>query len=448
MADRINRQCAVAALLVTAGLCVAMPIRGHGHLRTITAAPSPGGGANPPADANIGQDIQYINRIYRQIGMSFIHASDVQIIGAASYGNPTGANGLFTKERVPGAIHMYYVNQYTGVATAATWGAEDVASLPAAQRNPGIITNPYTNNFNTGRMIDTMAHELGHMLMDTWRFRNAEGNTNSNGMIHSTYVQDVMSPSNQPRNIPGNLNQVWPGGPNDQIRRQVGYYDVNAAATHQNKKVPMHYAMFRNSNQGLITVDAADQIKVGIDNGAGLVDTGMYDWNAARTPEQGAQYLDLGGGRHVQVYEGAQRMPNNEERLSFHFYSDLAWGNATPSFKMMDIDSVDAPVEKYLGYVGLSSIVEVSPDFTTDGKVMDGPGANLVDRLVSTVDYNIASVFNASTGKLESFTVQIIRAGALNGMKDIVISFNLQIPTPGAATVLFLAGLVAARRRR
>ena len=127
----------------------------------------------------------------------------------------------------------------------------------------------------------------------------------------------------------------------------------------------------------------------------------------------------------------------------------MDWGNAMPLFKVSDVDSVEAPVLKYTGFVAGSAIVEVSADFTTDNKVMDGGGGGvLVTRLVPNIDFTVTSLFNVGTGKLDSMSLQIIRAGALNGMKDIVVSFNLTVPTPGSAAVLGLAGVFAARRRR
>src|SRR5262249_171667 len=81
-------------------------------------------------------------------------------------------------------INIFYVQNYTE-ARAQGWSAEDVGANVA---NVGAVTNP-AGAGGSNRRNDTIAHEIGHILLDRWRWNKSE--TDKNG-IHSQTSLDLM----------------------------------------------------------------------------------------------------------------------------------------------------------------------------------------------------------------------------------------------------------------
>jgi hypothetical protein len=409
--------CAAALAALTAGEARALPINGTVNVRTTTVGPI---GPILP-DPGIANDLSFANRIYGQIGVSINHFSANNVhIQADPNGDGTwngaevalGATSLFQQNNNAGnAINLYYVPTYVSFGQA--WAAEDVTAGFSIAVGAVMPTNtPVRRN-------DTFAHEIGHVLLDTWRFRTQEQFAGQS--FHSKTGTDLMAAGGVPRLIPANLAAVFPTGARDEIGKNIGPRNMSATDT-----VPQISAMYYNNTFTSIT--AVDQITVEVE-GAST----SFNWGVEQT---------IGG---LRVNEAARRLTVNtgKDDFLFHFRNTGGFGaNAGGAddllhLEMNDIASVDNP---YLALLNGSFMVQVADD------ILNNPAA--ITTLTPIVDYTFSLTFNNLTNTIDFSTVNIDES-VLNGKKDVFVMFTM-IPEPSALW-LFGAGaaaLVALRRRR
>jgi hypothetical protein len=412
-----------------------LPINGKVSVVTWTVNNGPGG-----PDANIAQDFRYVNAIYSQIGISFSDTANKVLNmapppGGWTVASITGTGGLFDKNHVgpaPGnnPINLYYVPNIANRGFAVPnylVGANHV-------RVGAVANSPIANRVN-----DTVAHELGHILLDTWRWRPAEAidtglHSNAYNANISPYLVGNVSGANnlmaagadalghQLRNVPANLNQVAPGvGSLDQINLNVG----SQTAT-PNAPQPEISAMYNNTtsvtnvNRAQITVTVGKETSAPRGWGTTFTSTSDVTVNeaarvtsAGRTEELMFEYRNAGSG-FFQAGVGLI----------------LGFGK---------IYSLDYP---YLGIVANSLKV------FSFGNIID-PGTPTL--LTEGAQYTDVLKFNAATHTLTSGMINF--KNLPNDQKDILVEFAVSVPEPTTwflvgQAILMLGGFRAFQRRR
>ncbi|REJ68720.1 MAG: PEP-CTERM sorting domain-containing protein [Planctomycetota bacterium] len=395
----------------------ALPINGQINVRTTTVGP-----AGPLApDPGIANDFAFANKIYNQIGLTVNKSgADRTLVladpgGNGSWSSAEVANTLLgNNDNTNNRINTYYVPSFGGAGNfGQAWSQEDVTNGNSVAIG-AVMDAPTRRN-------DTFAHEIGHILLDRWRWRAQEGF--GGGGIHSGTANDLMASGNVPRNIPANLNAVWPTGTADQIGKNVGPTSASATDT-----IPQISAMYYQNAFVAATSLNADNITVNVEAASA-----SFNWGVQQT---------IGGLRVNQV---ARRTGNHTEEFMFHFRNTAGFGagsggaNGMLDLAMNDISSLDTAYE---GFVTGSMMIQVGDD------ILNNP-VNLTT-LTPITDYTFGFTFNNVTDTLDFGQVHINDA-LLTGNRDIFVMFSMQtVPEPStwAMAALGLVGLVLYNRRR
>ncbi len=405
------------AMLALAGSASALPMRAYLNVRTISVD-----NVGPPAPAaNIDRDIEYASQIYRQIGITTLRSSNAVILR-----NDPNNDGNWSPAEVrtdlldqargsAGELHMYYVRQYNnGADFGEAWSIEDVGAA-----RHGAVVAP-------DRRVDTVAHEGGHVLVDRWKWRNGERSA-ANG-FHSNDAADLMATGGI-RTIPTALNEVSPYSNADRIGRNVGPRSNDATVAQ-----PQISAMYFNS--GLVNITRRDSVNLRVGpTGGAEVSTGQIPW--AQTTTIAA------AGRNITIDTSARQIGNNQEEYTLYFRADaafagLAAGQRT-TFSIFDLASVDIPFTDFL--IGGTTEVRTFADVVDPA----GGGTGTLLTFGPGGDYTRGSVF--SGGVLNNLMINI-KNEQLNGVRDVWVTFRMQVPAPSSIGLLALSGLLAARRRR
>ncbi len=411
----------LAALVVAAGGAWALPINGQVNVRPITVRPA-GPVANDPGILN---DFNYANRIYSQIGLQINRTPFQTLVLADGNANGTWTDTEFlatanNMARGPaGDVHFYYVSNYQG-AVAETFSEE---TNGGAQMFPGIISQAGRNN-------DTLAHELGHLLLDEWRWR--PGSSVGGSGIHSSNANDLMASTGavpNPRNVPGAINQTAPGGTFDQIGKDTGYLNGGAGAPTPSFFNPQIFAMYNQSS----FVQNVNRDRFGIEFGTNQTPSGtefQMDWGAP-------DILPTGLGMSVMSDHVARKTQMGREDYAFYFQGSAqfpAAANGTFDISIRDIDSLDTAIASFLS--GGLMVTVFDDHLSTNAMV-----------LTPNVDFTWAAITDHVQNDIDLLQLNINRS-VLSGKRDIAVMFQLQVPGPGAFGLLAMAGVAAARRKR
>jgi hypothetical protein len=433
----------------------ALPISGAVNIVTWTV----NSGAAGVVDPNIGQDFQYLNQIYSQIGISFNDQNNNVINNTPAPGglwtvsNVQGTGNLMDKNNAGGGVanpvNLYYLPNFDSFGEA--WAARTIGDTQGGQRitdQGAVVTSMNsvagTPAGNAGpRRVDTTAHELGHILLNNWAYRTAEANpAGTSGVGHSgpyaqatspyipnnTGVQNLMAAGGAPRTIPGSLNQAAPVGNLDQINLNVGVNNRTGSGyrPNQNAVLPQISAMY-NNNQTVQNINR-DMITATVGNNT----SAAFGWGLSQT---------ISG---VTVNEAARTSSFNmgirtDDMLLEYRGSGVFVQGGGLELAMSGINSVS-------GYDYTSFLANSVKVMTVDN-ILNNPG--VFTTLTPNTDYTSTFQFDATTHTLDNFDVMFNNLPA--GQQDILIEFQLQaVPEPTAA-VLALAGstfLWLANRRK
>jgi hypothetical protein len=279
-----------------------------------------------------------------------------------------------------------------------------VANVPAGNGGP--------------RNVDTVAHELGHVLLNNWRWRAAE--TGDNG-IHSNNYAAATSPyvgntgaqnlmaSGALRAIPGGLNQASPIGNLDQINCNIG--QNNANGPNPNAVLPEISAMYndnttvQNIHRKLITTTV------------GVTTSAPFGWGLTQV---------ING---VTVNEAARVSMPGQEDVFFEFRSSGVFvQGAGLTLGFGGLASLDA------SYVG---VLANSLRVMTVDNILNNPGA--FTTLTQGTDYNSAINFDPTTNQITNATVNFLNLPA--GQQDILLRVTLLdgVPEPGSLQQMSIA---------
>lgn len=218
------------ALAVSGRLAFALPISGTVVVQPVLVNPT--GGA--VADSSV-QDALYTNAIYSQIGINFTFNKPLTI----TQDSPTAATpGTWTPVEILNNLNAGFdLNSQTLAAyKAANGGAAPPAnvfplyyltSISGAngvaypQSLVGAGKTPASTAIPNSPRNDSVAHELGHMLLNPWRWRNGQ-NAEPQG-FHSNNKNDLMGSGALPRNAPTSLK---PSAPKNSTPAPIGNLDT------------------------------------------------------------------------------------------------------------------------------------------------------------------------------------------------------------------------------
>ncbi len=409
----------VLALVIGAVLpsvCSALPIEGFINVQPISVGPA----ADPvPGDPGIVDDLSFATRVFGQIGISVSSLRDDVLIMADDDDDGVWSRTEFLatlnnlgRGKPGNPVYLYYVPDYAEPGAdgtfAETVSEEDVDGVTVM--NPGIV-------LQASRRPDTLAHELGHMLTDEWRWKTPE----SSGGVHSNQANDLMALGSI-RNIPTVLEDVYPMGTADEIRHTVGSLSGDPTAI-----IPQATAMYFQSS--FVTTTFRDQIGVGI----GIVDhIGGGPTVSAPAIDWGAETIisDVPHGTVWQVSEAARNVGTNVEQYALWFHSDVPRDTSTiVQFAITDIDSLGY---NFINILDDTVMVQLYSDILTDaGKLT----------LTAGVDYVWSSVIDGIDGDLDQFGVTIINSAVFAGVHDFYLSFNAAMSLVPEPSTLVLAGI-------
>ena len=435
----------------------ALPISGSVNVVTWTVNAGAAGGADP----NIGQDFQYMNQIYSQVGITFNDQQNKVLNNTPSPGaiwtvnDLEGTGNLMDNNNVGGGVanpvNLYYLPSFDSFGEA--WSARRIGDTQSGQTitHQGAVVTfmnavAGTPAGNAGpRRVDTVAHELGHILLNNWAFRSAEGNpagTSGGGhagpyvqatspyIPNNTGVQDLMAAGGAPRTIPGALNQVAPVGNLDQINLNIGINNRGGSGYRPNVNavLPQISAMYNDSqtvqniNRDMITATVGNTTSAAFGWGLTQTISGVSVNEAARTSSfvTGTRTDDIlleyrSSGVFVQG-GGLKLGIGDLSSLSGYDYTAFT----ANSLKVITVDN----------------ILTNAATFTT---------------LTPDTDYTSTVNFNSATHTLDGLNVTF--ENLPSGLQDILIEFQLQsVPEPSTlalalAGVAFL-GMVNRRKRR
>ena len=450
---------------------LALPISGTINVRQISA------NAAGVADPNLAQDIQFANAVYNQIGISVVQSSTATIKSQDVYDDRTtatpasqvtGAGGLLTQSRgAANEMDVYYVNQYISSSGSSppgqAWSDEDARGGSAAAT--GLIMPPVAGQ-TVVRFNDTVAHETYHELVDRWRFRTFDSvGGDTPAAVHSQNPNWIMTASNTPRNIPNNVNQVWPAGNSDQIPATVIGSLGTSGATNSAVRQPLITAMYSNSgggpapradggavNTNLVSNIQRSNTQLFLNQNNSTMVTPSFGWGQTQQltlPEALGQ-----GNRTYSIDETAQRAKNSQETLSYFITSPSVlsaggsllqgWG-----FGSTGVQSLD---NTYTGVAAGSVTVTLWSDILYDGQTPGSPitpangGAGVV---LDPSQYSFTSTTNAFGSVSFQLNVPSANSFDLAGYRDIQISFNVNtVPPPAGLVLMALPGLTLVSRRR
>lgn len=300
----------------------ALPINGVVNIATTTVGPT-----DPVSpDPNIARDLDFTNTIYGQIGISINSFAD-RVLKAGAVGVPwtraqvasPGDDPLISpSHNITGgnSINVYYVPAYAP-AVGQSWSAEDV---PGRSQAVGVVLRAARSN-------DDLAHELGHVLLDNWRWRPLEAVAPG---VHTSNPNDLMQVAS---NNPPNLQSIWPSGPLDRIGQTnflTGSGAIKSIGSAGGTISPETSALYYNNTFVSITERAEITAKV-------EAASQKFLWGVQQT---------IGG---LLVNEAARRIPRNEEELMFHFRNSTGFAAGSGgadgllALEMDGISSVDFP---------------------------------------------------------------------------------------------------------
>jgi len=219
-------------------------------------------GAGTSATPNIVRDFEYASAVYAQAGISVVQ-TDAQTLTNADYltiDNTAELAKVFGTQRQAGTVNAYYVQDFAG-------GQIGQALSPEDGPNNGFAVAD-------GGANDTFAHELGHFLVDSYRY--PPGN-----QIHNPASNELMAAGGG-RNKPTNLDQV--GRPNG----NMGGRDQMATLVHQPATPATELRQERVFNE---TPNVNNPTVSHIDNGLTHGDMADFDW------VEDNLYLEQAGGR-------------------------------------------------------------------------------------------------------------------------------------------------------
>jgi hypothetical protein len=308
---------AAAVLQLLASVAHALPIRGDVSVRTITVNdPDPGENPSP----RIASDIAFADHIFGQIGIAVHQTSATTIVqddpGDDGWSRPEFDSTLLSLGRgSAGEVHVYYVQSFT--AFAFTRSEEDVAKVPVPF--PGIIVADTARN-------DTVAHELGHMLIDEFRFGDDDS---SDGGFHTDTDTDLMA-SGGIRAIPTDLDAAAPSGSLDEIRPLIGTLSDDGTA-----RLSQITAMYDRSS--FVTNVTRDEFAIelgsdGVRSGAPVA----QHWGLPATVTDAT-------GNGIAIAEVARRVAADREQLVFFFDAGMAHAAASGTWDVW-LDGID-PVD-------------------------------------------------------------------------------------------------------
>jgi hypothetical protein len=270
----------------------------HVDVRNIIVKDANGVEANP----NIERDYNFANQIYAQLGISVLNAGNV----SASYNNVTfPINGtpspadppnppniavdniLAVNRAAPVTINNYYVHNFTN-ALAFTVSPEDTIGPPNQRPNHGVLVGDV--NINN----DTFAHELGHFLLDEYRFVG--------GDVHSPNKNDLMAINgfrNLPNNTPKGLGNDAPQQPGQPVGNIGGRDRFEASVNKTGLTTKQIHGIYNSAKDGNSYVQRQD-------NGFTHGDRADFDWVEDNIP------LELAGAG-----PGGDNLADNHDGVDF-----------------------------------------------------------------------------------------------------------------------------------
>lgn len=447
-------------------------------------------GATPNPDHL--RDYDYANQIYEQIGISVetIHNLSVQ------YNNPTNAvvypvgnpnvsvieidnvRSVIANRDAPPTINNYYIRDFDPRITPM--GVDVVYGLTRSPEDPG---NPsiFVVDPTHGSRNDSFAHELGHFLLDQYRFAGPSVHAANNAELmaggvsrnipnldtkNSSDLAHFNSAPSDPGLMVGNIGRV------SHFNAQVG--------------VPTGGAVNANMNQALgIYNAAADMIEYvqRRDNSPTYGDVADFDWVEDNRILENAGGLadDTRGAQLPMVWEISPAGHSPSAHLG-HVAGDMhdhgAWGELTlptynqKSFRIIDVVSqisryADMDVNPSgMGWSGRESALDYEvPKFSADGvNWVDGtlaqvfiPGwtnasgaEDYVARFISPIDARFVSIQSEPYAGHHDGNVQIdaiIAAGGPtpNGKSKTTASVTPGIGylfSPGTGILSFANGIL------
>ncbi len=348
-ARRPSRALLACLLLLVpfADQALGLPIRGTVSLRTIIVDdPDP----NEDPTTNVTKDVQFADHIFGQIGIAVLAAS----AGTLMLDDPgddgdyleTEIDPLFESARGGGdLVHVYYVASVTDSMTSGplagfTRSEEDASATPL--RLPGIIISDLVRN-------DTVAHELGHMLLDEFRFVDS-------GMpqFHASDADHLMAAGSL-RNRPQMLDDAAPSGDTDQISLGLGPIDdLNT--------IPEIVALYDQSTFVKNIQRDALQIELGRDGTRSGSPIGATWGLSAAVPDPSVGTTN--------VVEVARRVEDGREQLVFFFNAGAAHPTATGTWDAW-LQGIDPLEDCGRALDPAASAVAVAADLNADADAVD-----------------------------------------------------------------------------
>lgn len=462
----------LAAVLAITGSGLALPISGNVVIQPVLVNPVGG----PAVTPNAAQDLAYAQAIYSQIGLNVpfnapltltLNSPNVAAPGswssAAFAANLNAGINLNAKANAAFAaangganlpatvVPVYYVTSIPG-ADGNTLSQEDVG----AGNLPGIeVAN--------GPKTDTFAHELGHMLLNTWRWRN--GSTPDNG-IHASNNNDLMAPGKS-RNIPVSLNPLTPPGsqpaPSGTLdiigvdaggqNPTFGYINNNPgmAPTNVQYAMPEVNAMYGASDAGgtpvntLVIGQKAVNISLTVGTNT-LVGTPWGKTNTIQwTDSSGPTGVSLIVNETARIQSTTTATTPEADQFAFEYRDPTGYADGGGNLNLGESGLANLNLSAPYQSIVPNSLQLWEGNYTfTAGATPPDSLTNLVQFAANTYT---ASASVSSMGQI-SWQATVSNA-ALSGNTDLFVEFSAYVPEPASAGLLALAGfaLLGSRRR-
>jgi len=305
-------------------------------------------GAGTSAAPDRVRDFEYASAAHVQLGLAVIEKShDILVNGAFLTIDTTPELGVMfgtQRDNNDNVVNSYYIQTITGGTIGQTLSPEDGA-------NNGIATTDAGDN-------DTMVHELGHFLIDSFRFTPVDSIHNGNDN------NELMAPGGS-RNKPTSLLQV--GRPNGNI----GGRDQEADLIHL-KTVPN--PEFRQERIYNETPAVGNPTVTRIDNGLTHGDIADFDWVEDNLfLEQASGLADNHNGFDYMIWEIGSIAPSSHTGHDHGFWGELSLpAFAGDTFRMVDVVSqfgiwIDADVDASGDFSLRDSYLDYLLEFSADG---------------------------------------------------------------------------------
>lgn len=214
-------------------------------------------GAGASASPNIIRDFEYASAAFAQAGISVIQGGEQTLTNAEflAIDNIAELDQMFGQQQAADMVNAYYVQTITTTTSGPVIGFTRSPEDPT----DGIAMADAADN-------DTMAHELGHFLIDSHRFAPGDSfhDGSSKNELMAPGIVTVSGRSSNFRNKPTNLLQV--GRPNGNI----GGRDQMATLVHLKGDAATEVHQERAYNEAP-TVSH-------VDNGLNYGDIADFDW--------------------------------------------------------------------------------------------------------------------------------------------------------------------------